>query len=140
MLVALISYILLNIYLARAKSQSDGEIDEGRKAEMVAKVSKIIGVINHVVAIWFKFLLLVAIIVFIAAIVALAISIFGISAESTWVTSFELWNFGTISHIVGEHGLSKVITTILALLVLLMGLSSLAVWLLTNKKLWKKRA
>ena len=140
MLVALISYILLNIYLARAKSQSDGEIDEGRKAEMVAKVSKIIGVINHVVAIWFKFLLLVAIIVFIAAIVALAISIFGISAESTWVTSFELWSFGTISHIVGEHGLSKVITTILALLVLLMGLSSLAVWLLTNKKLWKKRA
>ena len=140
MLVALISYILLNIYLARAKSQSDGEIDEGRKAEMVAKVSKIIGVINHVVAIWFKFLLLVAIIVFIAAIVALAISIFGISAESTWVTSFELWSFGTISQIVSNHGLSKVITAILALLVLLMGLSSLAVWLLTNKKLWKKRA
>lgn len=140
MLVALISYILLNIYLARAKSQSNGEIDEGRKAEMVAKVATIIGVINHVVAIWFKFLLLVAIIVFVAAIIALAISIFGISAESAWVTSFELLDFGTISQIVGNHGLSKVITTILALLVLLMGLSSLAVWLLTNKKLWKKRA
>ena len=140
MLVALISYILLNIYLARAKAQSGGDVDEGRKAEIVAKVAKIISIINRVLAIWFKFLLWVAIIAFAAIIIALIISIFGITSEWAWVATFELWNLGTISQVVGQYGLTKVISAISISLVMLVGLCYLAIWLLTNKKLWEKLA
>ena len=64
MLVAIISYILLNLFIARAKAQSGGEVDENSKAEMIAKVSRIIDTINRLVAIWFKFLLWLFIIIF----------------------------------------------------------------------------
>ena len=55
MIPALISYILLNIFLARARAKSGTEVDEGRKAEIIAKVERIVNVINCVMAIWFKF-------------------------------------------------------------------------------------
>lgn len=140
MLVAIISYILLNLFIARAKAQSGGEVDENSKAEMVAKVSKIVDTINRLVAIWFKFLLWLFIIIFVAAFIALCISIWGISFDAEWITSVELWQFGTISQIVGKFGIVKIISAISASLVLLAGLSYLAVWLLSNKRLWQQKS
>ena len=140
MLVAIISYLLLNLFLAIAKAQSKGEVDEGRKAEMIAKVSRIIGVINRLVAIWFKFLLWLFIIIFAVTFLALCTSIFGISLNSAWITTIDLWELGTISQIVEKFGMTKVVSIISASLVLLAGLSYLAVWLLNNKRLWRQRS
>ena len=140
MLVAIISYILLNIFLARAKAKSGGEVDEGRKAETIAKVSRIVGTINRLVAIWFKFLLWLFIIASAAAFIALCISIFGISLDSTWVATIELWEFGTIAQLVEKFGMAKAISAISVSLILLAGLSYLAVWLLNNKRLWQQKS
>jgi hypothetical protein len=140
MLVAIISYILLNLYLMRIKAQNGGTVDDSSKAEAVAKVASIVSIINRVLAIWFKFLLWLFIVLFVAAIIALAISIFGIRTEAAWLLSIELWSFGSISHIIGEHGVSKVISAISVSLMVLVGLIYLAIWLLNNKKLWKKLA
>ena len=140
MLVAIISYILLNLFIARAKAQSGGEVDENSKAEMIAKVSKIVDTINRLVAIWFKFLLWLFIIIFVAAFIALCISICGISFDAEWITSVELWQFGTISQIVEKFGIVKIISAISTSLVLLAGLSYLAVWLLRNKRLWQQKS
>ena len=112
MLVAIISYILLNLYLMRIKAQSGGTVDDSSKAEAVAKVASIVSIINRVLAIWFKFLLWLFIVLFVAAIIALVTSIFGIRTEAAWLLSIELWSFGSISHIIGEYGVSKVISAI----------------------------
>ena len=140
MLVAIISYILLNLYLMRIKAQNGGTVDDSSKAEAVAKVASIVSIINRVLAIWFKFLLWLFIVLFVAAIIALVISIFGIRTEAAWLLSIEFWSFGSISHIIGEYGVSKVISTISVSLMVLVGLIYLAIWLLNNKKLWKKLA
>ena len=140
MLVAIISYILLNLYLMRIKAQNGGTVDDSSKAEAVAKVASIVSIINRVLAIWFKFLLWLFIVLFVAAIIALVISIFGIRTEAAWLLSIELWSFGSISHIIGEYGVSKVISTSSISLMVLVGLIYLAIWLLNNKKLWKKLA
>jgi hypothetical protein len=140
MLVAIISYILLNLYLMRIKAQNGGTVDDSSKAEAVAKVASIVSIINRVLAIWFKFLLWLFIVLFVAAIIALVISIFGIRTEAAWLLSIELWSLGSVSHIIGEHGVSKVISTISVSLMVLVGLIYLAIWLLNNKKLWKKLA
>lgn len=140
MLIAIISYILLNLFLALAKAKSGGNVDEGRKAEMIAKVSRIVNTINRLVAIWFKFLLWLFIIAFAAAFIALCISIFGISLDSAWIATIELWKFGTIAQLVEKFGMAKAISAISVSLVLLAGLSYLAVWLLTNKRLWQHKS
>ena len=137
MLVAVISYILLHIYLARLKAQRKSNLDEKSKAEAVAKVAKIINVINRIVALWFKFLLWAFIVLAAVAIVALGVAIFGISSEAEWLLSIELWEFGTIAQILGEYGITKVISAISILLVLLGALAYLAKRLLTAKRLWR---
>jgi hypothetical protein len=73
-------------------------------------------------------------------IITLLISIFGISAESSWLYSIELWSYGTIAEIVGEYGIGKAISTISIAIVLFGALSALAIWLLNNKKLWKHKS
>ena len=140
MLVAVISYILLKIFLARVRVQNGGEIDAGRKAEAIAKVQRIVDVINRIIAIWFKFLLWVVIIVCVAAIIALGYTIFGLRTEAPWLLSLELWRFGTVEQMVGEYGLARITSTISVVVALLVGITYLAIWLLTNKKLWKRRA
>ena len=140
MLVAIISYILLRLYILQLRVRSRAEFDEKKRAKAIAKVSKIINVVDRIVVLWLKLQLYIAITLFAVAIIALIISIFGITCEWAWITSIELWGFGTISQIVGEHGIGKVISTISLLLLVFAGLSYLTVWLLTNKKLWKHKS
>ena len=140
MLVAIISYILLKLYLARLRVERGAEVDEAGRAEAAAKVARIVNVIDRIVTIWFKFLLWVVIVLLAVAVIALLISILGISTESSWLSSIELWSFGTIAQIVGEYGFGKVLATISISLVLLGGLICLAIWLLTNKKLWNRNS
>ena len=122
------------------KEQSGEEADAGRKAEAIAKVRRIVIVINRIVAIWFKFLLWLAIVVCVAAIIALGYSIFALRTEDAWLLSLEIWKFGTISQIVQEYSLAQVVSVISVTISLLAGVVYLAIWLLTNKKLWKQRA
>lgn len=140
MLVAIISYILLKLYLARLRVERGAEVDEAGRTEAAAKVARIVNVIDRIVTIWFKFLLWVVIVLLAVAVIALLISILGISTESSWLSSIELWSFGTIAQIVGEYGFGKVLAIISISLVLLGGLICLAIWLLTNKKLWNRNS
>jgi hypothetical protein len=140
MLVAILSYILLKLYLVRLKAKSGAEISEADRAEAVAKVDRIVNVVDRIVSIWFRLLLWVLIILFAVVIITLLISIFGISAESSWLYSIELWSYGTIAQIVGEYGIGKAISTISIAVVLFGALSALAIWLLNNKKLWKHKS
>ena len=140
MLVAVISYILLHIYLARLKAQRKSNLDEQSKAEAVAKVAKIINVINRIVALWFKFLLWAFIVLAVAAILALGVSIFGIATDAEWLVSIELLEFGTVAQIVGEYGFGKVVSAISLSLVLLGVLAYLAKRILGMKRLWRHAA
>ena len=140
MLVAIISYILLKLYILQLKIRSKANLDEKEKAEAAAKVNKMANTLDRIVTLWFKLLLWVVIILFTVTILALIISLFGITSESAWITSIELWGLGTIAQIVSEQGLGKVISTITILLLIFGGLSYLAVWLLNNKKLWKRKS
>ena len=140
MLVAIMSYILLRLYILQLRVRSRAKLDENEKAEAAAKVTKITNVVDRIVVLWLKLQLCIAITLFAVAIIALIVSIFGITSEWAWITSIELWELGTISQIVGKHGVGRVISIISILLLLFAGLSYLAVWLLTNKKLWKRKA
>ena len=140
MLVAIMSYILLKLYILQLKIRSKANLDEKEKAEAAAKVNKIANTLDRIVTLWFKLLLWVVIILFTVTILSLIISLFGITSESAWITSIELWGLGTIAQIVSEQGLGKVISTITILLLIFGGLSYLAVWLLNNKKLWKRKS
>ena len=134
------SYILLKLYILQLKIRSKANLDEKEKAEAAAKVNKIANTLDRIVTLWFKLLLWVVIILFTVTILSLIISLFGITSESAWITSIELWGLGTIAQIVSEQGLGKVISTITILLLIFGGLSYLAVWLLNNKKLWKRKS
>lgn len=134
------SYILLKLYILQLKIRSKANLDEKEKAEAAAKVNKMANTLDRIATLWFKFLLWVVIILFTVTILALIISLFGITSESAWITSIELWGLGTIAQIVSEQGLGKVISTITILLLIFGGLSYLAVWLLNNKKLWKRKS
>ena len=139
-MVAIISYLLLKFYLMRLRMQKGRELDEAERAAAVARVERIVNVIDRILILWFKFLLWVVIVLLAVAVIALLISILGISTESSWLSSIELWSFGTIAQIVGEYGFGKVLATISISLVLLGGLICLAIWLLTNKKLWNRNS
>ncbi len=134
MLVALVSYILLNIFLARVKAQEGEGMDEGRRKEAIDKVAKIVDTINRVVAIWFQVLLSIALIVISALIIASIVAITGISLEVAWVVSLELWQWGSIADIVGEVGMPMVISSLALSLTLFGGLLYLCVWLFKKIK------
>ncbi|MBQ5647958.1 MAG: hypothetical protein IIV16_02405 [Alistipes sp.] len=138
MLVAIISYILLNLFLALAKSKGGSDTNDSRRAEAMAKAVKIVDAINRFVALWFKFLLVVALIIFAVATVASIITILGIVLEIAWVSTVELWEFGTIEHIVGEYGMPTIISSLSLSIFIFGGLFYLCLWLLI--KLIRKKS
>ena len=138
MIPALISDILLNIFLARIKAQRGSDIDEGSKAEAIAKVEKIVNIINRVVIIWFKVLLSVALIVISTLIISSLVAIVGISLEVSSVVALELWQWGTIADVVAKVGLPRVISSLTLSFILLGGLFYLCLWLLI--KLIKRKS
>ncbi len=134
MLVALISYILLNIFLARMKAQEGEGMDDGRRAEAVAKVAKIVNIINRVVAIWFQVLLGIALTVIVIAIISFIFSLISILVEAAWVESVEMWRLGSLSKIVTEYGTTRVISLLAILSIIFGGLFYLCVRLLKKIK------
>ena len=130
MLVALISYILLQLFLARAKAQIGTEVDNAQKAEIVAKVQRITDVIDFVIAIWFKMLLGLAIIIAILV----CIAIFGIAFESATITAIEILEFGTIAQLVSEFGTPTVISTLVFAVILLIGIPYLLMRFFSKRK------
>ena len=134
MLVALISYILLNIFLARMKAQEGEGMDDGRRADAVAKVAKIVNIINSVVAIWFQVLLGIALTVIVIAIISFIFSLISILVEAAWVESVEMWRLGSLSKIVTEYGTTRVISLLAILSIIFGGLFYLCVRLLKKIK------
>ena len=134
MLVALISYILLNIFLARMKAQEGEGMDDSRRADAVAKVAKIVNIINRVVAIWFQVLLGIALTVIVIAIISFIFSLISILVEAAWVESVEMWRLGSLSKIVTEYGTTRVISLLAILSIIFGGLFYLCVRLLKKIK------
>ena len=138
MLLALVSYILLNIFLARVKAQEGKGMDEGRRKEAIDKVAKIVDTINRVVAIWFQVLLSIALIVISALFITSLVAVIGVSFEVSSVVTLELWQWGTIAEVVSEMGLPAVVSSLTLSLILLGGLLYLCIRLLI--KLIRKKS
>ena len=123
-MVAIISYLLLKFYLMRLKVQKGGEIDESERAQAIAKVTKIVNVVDFVLIIWFKFLLGLILLLFATTIVALGISLLGSAPESAWIASVQHWEVDAITQIVGKYG----VATSLALLATTLGVGAIVVY------------
>lgn len=130
MIPALISYILLNIFLARARAKSGSEVDEGRKAEIIAKVERIVDTIDRVVIVWFKFLLGLAI----ALALLLCVVILGILFESAAINAINILEFGSIAQIVEQVGTTRAISTLAIAIIPLIGVPYLLLILFRKRK------
>ena len=130
MIPALISYILLKIFIARAKAQSGGEVDEGRKAEIVAKVQRIVDIIDYVLVIWFKVLFGLAIILAIL----LCIAIIGIAIEHSALLQLEIFEFGSLALLTERHGVATIVSTLAVAIIPLIGIPYLLLTLFSKRQ------
>lgn len=130
MLVALISYILLKIFLARAKAQSGTEVDESHKAEIVAKVKRIVDIIDYVLVIWFKVLFGLAIILAIL----LSIAIIGIAIEHSALLQLEIFEFGTLALLTERHGVATIVSTLAVAIIPLIGIPYLLLVIFSKRQ------
>lgn len=130
MLVALISYILLKIFLARAKAQSGTEVDESHKAEIVAKVKRIVDIIDYVIVIWFKVLFGLAIILAIL----LSIAIIGIAIEHSALLQLEIFEFGTLAFLIEKFGVATIVSTLAIAIIPLIGIPYLLLTLFSKRQ------
>ena len=130
MLVALISYILLKIFLARAKAQSGTEVDESHKAEIVAKVQRIVDIIDCVIVIWFKVLFGLAIILAIL----LSIAIIGIAIEHSALLQLEIFEFGTLALLTERHGVATIVSTLAVAIIPLIGIPYLLLVIFSKRQ------
>lgn len=134
-MVAIISYLLLRFYLMRLRMQKGGELDEAERAAAVARVERIVNVIDRILILWFKFLLWLAIILLAMTVVALAISLLSTAPDSAWVASIERWGVEFIAELVGEYG----VVTSLSALALSLGIGAISVYLILRLFFRKKR-
>ena len=134
-MVAIISYLLLRFYLMRLRMQKGGELGEAERAAAVAKVERIVNVIDRILILWFKFLLLVVVILLAMTVVTLGISLLSTAPESAWVASIERWGFDLIAQLVGEYG--AVVS--LSALALSLGIGAISVYLILRLFFRKKR-
>lgn len=142
MLAAIISFILIcvNFLLKRICGEEEYELDGGRKAATMAKVSQISDKIDYFIALWWRCVLWIATFVIAALAITLLLSLIGIASNWAWVLSTELWRIGSLSHLMGEYGSTNVIVVMALAFVLLVALFGLAVWLIarlrrgTNKR------
>lgn len=130
MILAAISYILLHVFLLVAKAQSGAGVDENKKAEIVAKVQRIIDVIDYILVIWFKVLMGLAGV----ATILLCVTILGIVFDATTITSIKLFEFGSIAQIVKQFGTPTVISTIALSIIPLLGIPYLLMKIFSKKK------
>lgn len=130
MLVAIISYILLKIFLARAKAQSGTEVDESHKAEIVAKVKRIVDIIDYVIVIWFKVLFGLAIILAIL----LSIAIIGIAIEHSALLQLEIFEFGTLAFLIEKFGVATIISTLAIAIIPLIGIPYLLLVIFSKRQ------
>lgn len=130
MLVALISYILLKIFLARAKAQSGTEVDESHKAEIVAKVKRIVDIIDYVLVIWFKVLFGLAIILAIL----LSIAIIGIAIEHSALLQLEIFEFGSLALLTERHGVATIVSTLAVAIIPLIGIPYLLLVIFSKRQ------
>lgn len=130
MLVALISYILLKIFLARAKAQSGTEVDESHKAEIVAKVKRIVDIIDYVIVIWFKVLFGLAIILAIL----LSIAIIGIAIEHSALLQLEIFEFGTLAFLIEKFGVATIVSTLAIAIIPLIGIPYLLLVIFSKRQ------
>jgi hypothetical protein len=129
MIPALISYILLNLFLARAKRQSGSEVNDSRKAEIIAKVERIVNVINCVVAIWFKFIFALAIV----ATILIGLLILGILLEWEMLTSIAILEYGTVVQVVDSFGRTNAIIALALTPIPLIGITYLLMRVFSNR-------
>ena len=130
MLVALISYILLKIFLALAKAQSGTEVDESHKAEIVAKVKRIVDIIDYVIVIWFKVLFGLAIILAIL----LSIAIIGIAIEHSALLQLEIFEFGTLAFLIEKFGVATIVSTLAIAIIPLIGIPYLLLVIFSKRQ------
>ena len=134
-MVAIISYLLLRFYLMRLRMQKGGELDEAERAAAVARVERIVNVIDRILILWFKFLLWLAIILLAMTVVALAISLLSTAPDSAWVASIERWGVEFIAELVGEYG----VVTSLSALALSLGVCAISIYLILRLFFRKRR-
>lgn len=134
-MVAIISYILLKFYLMHLKMRKGGEIDKSERAKAIAKVTKVVNMIDFVLILWFTFLLGLIILLFVTTAVALGVSLLGYAPESAWIASIQYWEVDTITQIVGEYGLA----TSLALLTMILGVGAIVIYSILMLFFKKKR-
>ena len=125
-MVAIISYLLLRFYLMRLRMQKGGELDEAERAAAVARVERIVNVIDRILILWFKFLLWLAIILLAMTVVVLAISLLSTAPDSAWIASVNRWGIDTIAELVGEYG----VVTSLSALALSLGVCAISIYLI----------
>ena len=134
-MVAIISYLLLRFYLMRLRMQKGGELDEAERAAAIAKVERIVNVIDRILILWFKFLLWLAIILLAMTVVALAISLLSTAPDSAWIASVERWGVEFIAELVGEYG----VVTSLSALALSLGVCAISIYLILRLFFRKRR-
>lgn len=125
-MVAIISYLLLRFYLMRLRMQKGGELDEAERAAAIAKVERIVNVIDRILILWFKFLLLVVVILLAMTVVTLGISLLSTAPDSAWIASVNRWGIDTIAELVGEYG----VVTSLSALALSLGVCAISIYLI----------
>ena len=134
-MVAIISYLLLKFYLMHLKMQKGGEIDKSERAKAIAKVTKVVNMVDFVLILWFTFLLGLILLLFVTTTVALGVSLLGYAPESAWIASIQHWEVDTITQIVGEYGLA----TSLALLTMILGVGAIVIYSILMLFFKKKR-
>ena len=134
-MVAIISYILLKFYLMHLKMRKGGEIDKSERAKAIAKVTKVVNMVDFVLILWFTFLLGLIILLFVTTTVALGVSLLGYAPESAWIASIQHWEVDAITQIVGEYGLA----TSLALLTMILGVGAIVIYSILMLFFKKKR-
>lgn len=135
-MVAIISYLLLKFYLMYLQKQKGSDLDEMERASAVARVSRIVDIIDRILILWFKFLLVVVIILFVATIITLFISLLGSISESAWIASIARWNFDAITQVVSKFGVAISLT----ILAISLGLCAIVVYLILRLLFKKKLA
>lgn len=134
-MVAIISYLLLKFYLMHLKMRKGGEIDKSERVKAIAKVTKVVNMVDFVLILWFTFLLGLIILLFVTTAVALGVSLLGYAPESAWIASIQHWEVDTITQIVGEYGLA----TSLALLTMILGVGAIVIYSILMLFFKKKR-
>ena len=135
-MIAIISYLLLKFYLMYLQKQKGSDLDEMERASAVARVSRIVDIIDRILILWFKFLLVVVIILFVATIITLFLSLLGSISEPAWIASIAHWNFDAITQVVSKFGVAISLT----ILAISLGLCAIVVYLILRLLFKKKLA